>query len=120
MTPPPSSHILLESIRRLGSPCFQHPAVPPVDNHCPPLQPQSRPHYPDMFRQSSNPSLIQLVFVDSLLPAFPPLAADILKILNISVRYPRYIRRLLLTLLMDEGLAQLDSNLSIHPQGSVA
>jgi hypothetical protein len=39
---------------------------------------------------SDNPQihpLIQLKLVDSLLPAFPPLAADILKILYISIYY---------------------------------
>jgi len=102
-------------MHRLASPKFHHPAHPPVDHHDPPLYPQIHPPYPDMFRQSANPPLIQLECVDSLLPAFPPLAADILKILLISVYYPRCISRLLLTLLMDERLALLYSNLSIHP-----
>ena len=102
-------------MHRLASPKFHHPAHPPVDHHDPPSYPQIHLHNPDMFRQSANPSLFQLVYVDSLLPAFPPLAADILKILLISVYYPRCISRLLLTLLMDERLALLYSNLSIHP-----
>jgi hypothetical protein len=81
----PPSPFLLCSKHRLTSPQFQCPALPPDAHDVPPLCPQSHPQYPDMFRQSANPSLIQLKLIDSLLPAFPPLAADILKILYISV-----------------------------------
>jgi hypothetical protein len=82
---PLPSPVLLCYMHRLTSPQFQHPALPPDAHDVPPLGPQSHPRYPGMFRQSANPALIQLEYVDSLLPAFPPLAADILKILFISV-----------------------------------
>lgn len=78
MTPPPS-HILLESMHRPAYPQFHYPALPPNDHRDPLLYHQSRPDYPDMFRQSSHPPLIQRCICRLTLAGFSSFSSGHLK-----------------------------------------